>query len=217
MNRQNPGRFLAFEGIDGSGKSTQAQRLLARLQARGVRCRGTQEPSDGPVGAMLRQILTGRMAADGRVIAGLFTADRLGHLVYGRGAILDNLVEGGATMEQRENDIKLGRFLCLILRHHPEEAGITLDEHGWADVRALLRGVCATGREIDMETLERIGRNRSHTELFEREDRLAATREKYLEAFERLSDRETVLTVDADADADTVEERVWAAVAHLFG
>ncbi len=61
-------------------------------------------------------------------------------------------------MEQRENDIKLGRFLCLILRHHPEEAGITLDEHGWADVRALLRGVCATGREIDMETLERIVR-----------------------------------------------------------
>ena len=45
-----------------------------------------------------------------------------------RGKILDNLVEGGATMEQRENDIKLGRFLCLILRHHPEEAGITLDE-----------------------------------------------------------------------------------------
>lgn len=61
-------------------------------------------------------------------------------------------------MEQRENDIKLGRFLCLILRHHPEEAGITLDEHGWADVGALLRGVCATGRKIDRETLERIVR-----------------------------------------------------------
>ena len=59
-------------------------------------------------------------------------------------------------MEQRENDIKLGRYLCLVLRHHPEAAGITLEEHGWADVGALLQGVCATGRQIDRETLERI-------------------------------------------------------------
>ena len=64
--------------------------------------------------------------------------------------------------------------------------------------------------------LERIGRNRTHTELFEKEERLTATREKYLEAFARLRDTETVLTVDADADADTVAERVWAAVSHLF-
>lgn len=101
MNRQNPGRFLAFEGIDGSGKSTQAQRLLARLQARGVRCRGTQEPSDGPVGAMLRQILTGRMAADGRVIAGLFTADRLDHLVNPRDGILEQVRSGVTVVTDR--------------------------------------------------------------------------------------------------------------------
>ena len=61
-------------------------------------------------------------------------------------------------MEQRESDIKLGRFLCLVLRHHPEEVGIILDEHGWADVGALLDGVCSTGRQIDRETLERIVR-----------------------------------------------------------
>ena len=66
------------------------------------------------------------------------------------------------------------------------------------------------------QALERIGRNRSHTELFEREDRLTATREKYLEAFARVGEAETVLTVDADTDADTVAERVWAAVSHLF-
>lgn len=61
-------------------------------------------------------------------------------------------------MEQRGNDVKLGRFLCLVLRHHPEKAGIILDEHGWADVGPLLDGVCSTGRQIDRETLERIVR-----------------------------------------------------------
>lgn len=61
-------------------------------------------------------------------------------------------------MDWSKNDVKLGRFLCLVLRHHPEEAGIILDKHGWADVRALLDGVCSTGRQIDRETLERIVR-----------------------------------------------------------
>ena len=61
-------------------------------------------------------------------------------------------------MKQSKNDARLGRFLSLILRHHPEAAGITLDAHGWADVGALLRGICDTGWQIDRETLERIVR-----------------------------------------------------------
>ena len=61
-------------------------------------------------------------------------------------------------MKPNKNDVKLGKFLSLVLRHRPETAGVTLDEHGWAEVRALLRGICDTGRQIDMETLERIVR-----------------------------------------------------------
>lgn len=61
-------------------------------------------------------------------------------------------------MEQSKNDIKLGRFLSLVLRHDPSAAGITLDENGWAEVDALLAGVKRTGRHIDRNTLERIVR-----------------------------------------------------------
>ena len=61
-------------------------------------------------------------------------------------------------MTQNANDIKLGRFLSLVLRHRPSAAGITLDAHGWADVGELLSGVRRTGRQIDMDTLERIVR-----------------------------------------------------------
>ena len=59
---------------------------------------------------------------------------------------------------QNTNDIKLGRFLSLVLRHNPGAAGVELDEHGWADVEELLNGVRGTGRQIDRETLERIVR-----------------------------------------------------------
>lgn len=60
--------------------------------------------------------------------------------------------------EQSNSDVKLGRFLSLVLRHDPSAAGITLDEHGWADVDELLAGVNRTGRKIDMAVLERIVR-----------------------------------------------------------
>lgn len=55
--------------------------------------------------------------------------------------------------------VKESRFLSLILRHKPETIGITLDEHGWADVNALLDGVNRTGKyALDRAKLEEIVR-----------------------------------------------------------
>ena len=47
------------------------------------------------------------------------------------------------------------KYISLILRHKPEVIGITLDEHGWADVSELIQGVSKT-HKLDMETLEEI-------------------------------------------------------------
>ena len=51
---------------------------------------------------------------------------------------------------------KLSVFISLVLRHKPDAAYITLDEHGWANVEELLNGINNTGRKIDMEILEKI-------------------------------------------------------------
>ena len=51
------------------------------------------------------------------------------------------------------------KFISLILRHKPEVIGISLDEHGWADVEELIAGVNRSeGHFLDMETLEEIVR-----------------------------------------------------------
>ena len=49
------------------------------------------------------------------------------------------------------------KFISLILRHKPEAIGISLDEHGWADVEELIKGIART-RDFDMEMLEEIVR-----------------------------------------------------------
>ena len=51
--------------------------------------------------------------------------------------------------------IKTSRFISLILRHKPEAIGISLDEHGWANVGDLLDGISKT-QYIDMAILEKI-------------------------------------------------------------
>ncbi|MBQ9063744.1 MAG: RNA 2'-phosphotransferase [Eubacterium sp.] len=52
------------------------------------------------------------------------------------------------------------RFISLILRHKPETIGITLDEHGWADVQELIDGINHSGGHfLDMEGLEEIVRS----------------------------------------------------------
>ena len=47
------------------------------------------------------------------------------------------------------------KFIALILRHKPEEIGISLDEHGWADVAELIAGISKT-QPFSMEMLEAI-------------------------------------------------------------
>lgn len=53
---------------------------------------------------------------------------------------------------------RLSKFISMILRHKPEVIGITLDEHGWADVDELIKGINETGEEIEFskDTLETI-------------------------------------------------------------
>ena len=55
-----------------------------------------------------------------------------------------------------EKHIKLSRFLSLILRHKPEEIGLTLDNQGYLEVEKLLQGINNTGRKIDKDILDEI-------------------------------------------------------------
>jgi dTMP kinase len=78
-------RLIVLEGLDGAGTTTQAKRLVQHLAGRGRDAHLTREPSDGPIGRLIREMLTGHHAIAGQTIAQstfglLFAADRLDHL-----------------------------------------------------------------------------------------------------------------------------------------
>jgi dTMP kinase len=78
----DPGRFLSFEGIDGSGKSTQARQLAQSLRAAGYSVTLTREPGGSPGAEEIRRlVLEGdpdRWSAETEIL--LFTAARRDHL-----------------------------------------------------------------------------------------------------------------------------------------
>ncbi|MGE0551555.1 MAG: dTMP kinase [Kofleriaceae bacterium] len=78
-------RLIVLEGLDGAGTTTQAKRLVAHFTERGITAHLTREPSDGPIGRLLRQMLVGDHAIPDQAIAQstfglLFAADRLDHI-----------------------------------------------------------------------------------------------------------------------------------------
>ena len=72
--------YIVFEGIDGSGKSTQIQLLKEWLEANGFRVETFVEPTDSEVGKLIREILQHPDAQTEKVqktLALLFAADRM--------------------------------------------------------------------------------------------------------------------------------------------
>src|SRR5688572_21811381 len=93
--------FIAFEGIDGCGKSTQARLLADKLISDGQKVYLTCEPTDSPIGSIIRNVMKGKMEADHRTIAGLFVADRLDHLLNKTNGIIKMMEDGFTVITDR--------------------------------------------------------------------------------------------------------------------
>lgn len=205
MNDIKKGLFFAFEGIDGSGKSTQIKSLVEQLRNHGLKCYETCEPSEGPVGTMVRQILTGRMKADGRVITSLFAADRLDHLT--------NEVNGLCKEIDRGITVVTDRYYFSNYAYNSVDMDMNWVMECNRLSAELLRPTLNIFLDIPVDVaLERISKNRLHTELYEKEERLLAVRKNYFKAFEVTKDRERVAIIDANAKPEVVAQRVWEAV-----
>ena len=204
------GIFIAFEGIDGSGKSTQIQMLINKIQEEGIRCYQTCEPSSGPIGSLTRQILTGRIKTDNRVIAAMFAADRLDHLL--------NEVDGIVAKIEDGITVLTDRYYFSSYAYHSVDVPMDWVIKTNEESAKVLRPDVTVFIDIDADTaMERITKNRFHTELFEKKSRLEKVRNNYLEAFELLTEEENVVIVDGTKSMEEIAEEIWQKTKYLFG
>lgn len=204
MTDGSRGRLIALEGIDGCGKSTQAQMLATRLGAL-----LTFEPGATTLGRSLRHLLLDPdlPPLTERAEALLMAADRAQHVAEEVGPILEtgrwvvtDRFSGSTLAYQgygRGMDVsELGRLVAWAT------GGLRPDLTVLIDVPvALAEGRLAGGRDDRFEALG--------TPFFER----------VADGFHRLAtgDPETWVVVDGIGDIDDIAESVWAAVRERLG
>jgi len=205
----NRGRFIVFEGLDGSGKSTQVRHLARRLQAEGISVYETFEPTDSPIGSLIHQIMMGRIHCDHRTIAALFVADRIDHLLNEVNGIYHKVREGRIVVSDR--------YYFSSYAYH----GVHMPVEWIVQANSLAAGVLRPDVNIFLDVppdkcVARLNREKWHLELYENSEMLRKVRQKYLECFAMLDSIERVVLVNADADPNQVADEVWSTVAKIL-
>lgn len=203
------GRFFALEGIDGSGKSTQLRLLAQRLEQAGHPCLTTCEPTGRPMGKLLRQVLTGQVRCDNRVVAPLFVADRLDHLLNEENGLCQ-AVERGLT-------VLSDRYYFSSYAYQSVDLPLEWVIEANRPCAELLRPTATLFIDVEPElALERIAQNREGTELFETMERLTRTREQYFRAFEALKGEERVIILPGNQSVEAIAQAIWEQVETFF-
>jgi len=91
----NRGKFIVFEGIDSCGKSTQIKLLKDHFSGTNYPVEFTMEPSNGPIGRLIRRLyLSGKRKDNGGITNKLCEVDRIDHILNENNGILKLLKNG---------------------------------------------------------------------------------------------------------------------------
>ena len=205
------GRFIVFEGLDGAGTTTQAKILAERLQGQGRTVYLAHQPSEGPAGQLIRQILAGRTAtqhADGklvvvdeRVMALLFAADRLDHLTA---QIEPRLLRG--------EDVILDRYFLSSLAY--QGATVSHDFISAANRYARKPDLTLFLYVPAPVALGRVQKRGAKLERYETAQQLAAIEREYMRLVGTLA---SVVSIDGTRPIADVAEQCFAAVHQQLG
>ncbi|MDO4744312.1 MAG: dTMP kinase [Clostridia bacterium] len=195
------GKFIVFEGIDGSGKSTQINLLAENLKKRGIETHKTLEPTYGMVGGVLHDILSGKVSADPKVTASLFVADRLDHLLNAEDGVCKCIDDGKTVICDRYYFSSYAYQSVEVPRDWVIAANRLAAQ--------TLRPDCTIFIDITAEVaMDRISKNRQNVEIYESLDRLGKVREGYLSAFELMKDEEKIFVIDGNRDPQKIAEEI---------
>lgn len=178
------GKFIVLEGIDGSGKSTHAKLLCEALRERGIPCEHTFEPTDRPVGALLRRYLKGELKTCERTIAGLFLSDRLDHITHPEGLLAK--LNAGIS-------IVCDRYYFSSIAYNCISESIEWVRNLNMAARELLAPDLVIFLNIPAEIMEKRLERRDYKEIYENLDNQRKVRARYFEAFKAVDDPVAVI------------------------
>jgi dTMP kinase len=213
LKSKSIGKFISFEGSEGSGKSTQITRLAAHLQQTGREVVSTREPGGTEIGEQIRNIIVhnskgDEMCAETELL--LFTAARAQVV---REVIAPALMRGAVVLSDRFLDSStvyqgIGRNLAA-------DPVSRINRFAVGNVMPDLTLVIDVPTEIGLARIRQ--RASDLPDRMEREniDFYKKIRDGYLLLAKGMPDR--VVVIDGSLNQDAIEKKIWAVVKERLG
>ena len=194
--------FIVFDGMDGTGKTTQMQLLCERLHAVGLKTVLTAEPSTSLDGQALRRALSGKEPASNSRLAALFLLDRIGHnaeieewLSEGKIVISDRYYYASMAYQGQGENFQWVADMNLNCPHIRKPDGCIILDMEPEDSMARIRA----------------GRCADELEIYETVAQQEKIRARFQRVTEYLKGRDLIITVNAAGTVEEVAERIWQA------
>ncbi len=202
------GRFIVLEGIDGAGKTTQAELLEKHLAKQGRTTFRTAEPTAFPTGVALRRALGGTEKKSECEMAVMFVLDRIAHNIHP--------TEGIHALLEKGVDVICDRYYYSSLAYQGKST-----DASWVRSMNLQ---CPEIQKPDLciyldltpeQSMERIRKGRTDLEIYENKETLEKVRNAFLDVFSDVNMTDRIVVIDAYRSPDKVAEDIISAVDSL--
>ncbi len=204
---RNPyiGKFIVFEGLDGSGQTTQTGILSGFFQQSGKEVVETKEPTEkSPFASQIKRILSGNQEVGAKELQSLFAEDRRWHL--------DNVVVPALTKGQV---VISDRYFFSSFAYGMAE-GLEFQEVYQLNSEFILPDIVFfldVGAKICIERIKARGKDKT---IFEEVERLKEVYQFYKETFQYFREKTTVCYIDGKRPIKEVFEEIQCKTADIF-
>ena len=200
-NCKKRGRFIVLEGIDGAGKTTQAEQLMAHLTAKGRSVHRTAEPTSLPTGVALREALGGKVKKTECEMATMFVLDRIAHNTHP--------TEGLNAILEAGQDIICDRYYYSTLAYQGHSTDYEWTKKMNLECPEILRpDLCIYLDLTPEQSLDRIRCGRESVEIYENLETLGRVRQAFMKVFEDLGKTDNIKIVNAYRTPEEIAKEI---------
>lgn len=191
--------MIVFEGLDGAGTTTQNKLLQEHLESKGKKTFLTHEPTDNPIGRVVRQVLQHKFATTAEALALLYASDRHDHLYNSEYGIIKHLENGEYVLADR--------YFYSSIAYQGVECSTdyirTINQYPAPEF------VIFIDTPVD-NCINRIEKRGEEKELFDKADYLEKVRANYNSEFASLPEETKLLIVDGTKSIEEIHQTIIA-------
>lgn len=212
LRNPHKGRYIALEGVDGSGKTTQAEKLTEYFESKGKKVIKVREPrKSGVVGDIIQKVLYGKITVPAVAIQYLFSADRS---IHHEEVIIPALKEGNIVISDR-------CFWSAVVYGILDKTGGKY-ENGDVNAFLIAQSILSMYHQFIVPdytfylkiplitALERIEKENKKREIYEEKEKLA----KIIEGYNWLADKfsNEIIVIDGQGSVNDVTSKIVSSI-----